>query len=228
MIRACGAECDTVRSSLSDESRPRGLPCASCWLKQDLLFFSFLLFIKRPCCRTCRRARASSYKAQLHGMLFIGFYLLGSLVFVRMGASFSLRDAGYSLKGAGDRRQSLLRECQANAPNSPLPPREWVTRSEGDGERQFKVMSWNVLSDALSGANPELGGFTCEKECLEWGVRKFRLLEEILRWDCDVIALQEVDHNDDWFAPRLGQAGYCCSFVKKPASPTLRYGSLEG
>ncbi|KAG5176946.1 Endonuclease/exonuclease/phosphatase [Tribonema minus] len=85
-----------------------------------------------------------------------------------------------------------------------------------------------VLCDALSGASPDLGGFVrSPPESLRWSSRKWRILEEILRFDADIITLCEVDHYDDWVAPMLATVGYRGCFVKKPASPTLQYGDLE-
>lgn len=52
---------------------------------------------------------------------------------------------------------------------------------------------------------------------------RWRILEEILRWDCDVLALQEVDHHHDWLSPMLQKEGYRSLFVKKPCAPGLEY-----
>ena len=85
-----------------------------------------------------------------------------------------------------------------------------------------------MLADALSGLQEAKGGFYAAPEgCLEWEVRKWRLLEEVLRADADVIAMEEVDHYADWFAPRLEQAGYVGTFLKKPNSPCLKFSDLE-
>lgn len=48
---------------------------------------------------------------------------------------------------------------------------------------------------------------------------RWRLLEEILKWDCDVLVLQEVDHHHDWLSPMLAKEGYRSLFVKKPVAP---------
>lgn len=51
----------------------------------------------------------------------------------------------------------------------------------------------------------------------------WKLLEEILRWDCDVLVLQEVDHHHDWLSPMLAKEGYRSLFVKKPIAPGLTF-----
>jgi mRNA deadenylase 3'-5' endonuclease subunit Ccr4 len=71
------------------------------------------------------------------------------------------------------------------------------------------LLQWNVLCDGLSGANPDLGGFVrSPKESLLWEFRKWRMLEELLRSDCDIISLCEVDHYDDWIRPMMSRVGY--------------------
>ena len=60
---------------------------------------------------------------------------------------------------------------------------------------------------------------------IKWEARRERLLEEIFRHhgpEPDVIALEEVDHFDDWFRPQLQKRGYRGFFLKKPKSPCLK------
>ncbi|CAM9698954.1 unnamed protein product [Discosporangium mesarthrocarpum] len=118
--------------------------------------------------------------------------------------------------------------------------REWVTthcRDEGSAgtgstfeagamSRSVSVLQWNVLCDGLSGKHPQKGGFVMSPpDSLDWEKRKWRILEEILAWDCDIITLQEVDHHEDWFSPQLERLGYRGLFVKKPDAAGLAYGS---
>ncbi|CAM9457882.1 unnamed protein product [Chrysoparadoxa australica] len=84
------------------------------------------------------------------------------------------------------------------------------------------------LCDYLSGNNPELGGFIkAPPGSLDWEARKWRIMEEVLRVECDVIVLCEVDHYDDFMRPLLEGCGYRSLFVGKPASPCLQYGSAQ-
>ncbi|CBJ28400.1 conserved unknown protein [Ectocarpus siliculosus] len=57
----------------------------------------------------------------------------------------------------------------------------------------------------------------CVRSC------RWKLLEEILRWDCDVLVLQEVDHHHDWLSPMLAKQGYRSLFVKKPLAPGMAF-----
>lgn len=52
---------------------------------------------------------------------------------------------------------------------------------------------------------------------------RWKILEEILRWDCDVLVLQEVDHHHDFLSPMLAQEGYRSLFVKKPLAPGMAF-----
>lgn len=56
-----------------------------------------------------------------------------------------------------------------------------------------------------------------------WKPYSWKILEEILRWDCDVLALQEVDHHHDFLSPMLAKSGYRSIFVKKPCAPGRAY-----
>eukprot|EP00752_Nemacystus_decipiens_P013469 g11929.t3 len=90
--------------------------------------------------------------------------------------------------------------------------------------KKLKVLSWNVLCDGLSGAHPTRGGFLkAPKGSLDWEKRRWKILEEILKWDCDVLVLQEVDHHHDWLSPMLAKEGYRSLFVKKPIAPGIAF-----
>ena len=87
------------------------------------------------------------------------------------------------------------------------------------------MVQFSVLADGLSGRDTKLGGFdSAPKDSLKWEARRERLLEEIFRHgpEPDVIALEEVDHFDDWFMPQLQKRGYRGFFLKKPKSPCLK------
>lgn len=52
---------------------------------------------------------------------------------------------------------------------------------------------------------------------------RWKILEEILKWDCDVLVLQEVGHHHDWLSPMLAKEGYRSLFVKKPIAPGIAF-----
>lgn len=77
---------------------------------------------------------------------------------------------------------------------------------------------------------PDYGGFKksveAGKEALNFdGFRKFRVLQEILRNEADVIAVQEMDHFGDFFLPAMEHYGYTGLFHPKTNSPTLEFGT---
>ena len=44
------------------------------------------------------------------------------------------------------------------------------------------------------------------------------VLEELLGYEGDILSLQEVDHYDDFFAPKLEAEGYTGEFLKRPSA----------
>ena len=66
----------------------------------------------------------------------------------------------------------------------------------------IRVLQFNVLARGLS-SPPNNGGFLLSPvDCLDFEhYRKYRLLEEILRFEPDIVTLEELDHYDDFFKP---------------------------
>ena len=95
-----------------------------------------------------------------------------------------------------------------------------------------RLLQFNMLAQGLSSA-PSYGGFTktveAGKEALDFDkYRKFRVLEEILRSEADIVAVQEMDHFHDFFLPALRHFGYTGAFYPKTNSPTLGFGKTVG
>jgi len=79
-------------------------------------------------------------------------------------------------------------------------------------------MHFNALADCLAKHAPLLGprrGFRCTPEALSWEGRRERIKRELLRYDCDVLGVCEVDHYDDFFAPTLEPEGYDGAYKRK-------------
>lgn len=86
----------------------------------------------------------------------------------------------------------------------------------------LRIQQYNVLADGLSALRPDLGGFSrATPEMLNWDNRKHRLLDEIKKYDADIITLQEVDHYYDFFLPEMNKLGYIGHFAPKPTSACL-------
>jgi mRNA deadenylase 3'-5' endonuclease subunit Ccr4 len=57
---------------------------------------------------------------------------------------------------------------------------------------QFRIMQWNGLAKSL--CNPKnLNNLTYDWECF----RKWRLLQELVRYNCDIMCLEEADFYND-------------------------------
>ncbi|XP_074650735.1 nocturnin-like [Tubulanus polymorphus] len=89
----------------------------------------------------------------------------------------------------------------------------------------IRVMQWNLLAQALCGADDNF--VRCPPEALKWKSRKWKILREILTYDPDVIALQEVDHFD-FLERALNSVGYSGTFEPKPDSPCLYVAGNDG
>lgn len=84
------------------------------------------------------------------------------------------------------------------------------------------VVQFNTLADGLSAKEPRKGGFLeTPPGSLEFDYRGRRLMEEVFRHGVlpDVVAMQEVDHFEDWFEPIMTSLGYKGRFLSKPNSP---------
>ena len=89
-----------------------------------------------------------------------------------------------------------------------------------------RLLQFNMLAEGLS-AEPDFGGFTqTPVDSLDFHkFRKFRLLEELLRYNADIIAIEECDHFDDFFLPALKLHGYDGRFFPKRNASTLNFGA---
>lgn len=86
------------------------------------------------------------------------------------------------------------------------------------GENQYRVMHWNILANQLSGyegkyANADKN-FASPRECLPWHFRRWRILEEIVMYDPDIITLVELDEGEDLMTD-LKPLGYEMIYIEK-------------
>ncbi|XP_068436564.1 protein angel homolog 1 isoform X2 [Clinocottus analis] len=85
----------------------------------------------------------------------------------------------------------------------------------------FTVMSYNILAQDLLEANPEL--YThCPLEVLDWSCRCSLILEEVQKWEPDILCLQEVqeNHYHEQLYPVLSHMGYTCVFKRRTGNKT--------
>merc|ERR1719228_1445758 len=96
--------------------------------------------------------------------------------------------------------------------------RKFSTKQEQVSKEEMRIFQWNLLSQTLG---TQLDNFVkCDPRALNWNTRRWRLLEEIIEHDPDIICLQEVDHFK-FLQRALGSIGYEGHFVPKPDSPCL-------
>jgi len=79
-------------------------------------------------------------------------------------------------------------------------------------------MHFNALADCLARSAPILSnkrGFRCEPAALQWDRRSALLRQELLKHDCDIISLCEIDHFEDFFEPELSRESYVGTFKRK-------------
>lgn len=119
--------------------------------------------------------------------------------------------------------ETLLEKCHKELSQfEPLLSRSfYYVRDVDDKEKtenSFRVMQWNVLSQALGVRNDNF--IACPKEALAWKTRRYRMLEEMLVYLPDVLCLQEVDHFN-FLNKMLRLINYQGIFFPKPDSPCI-------
>jgi len=123
--------------------------------------------------------------------------------------------------------EQLLLRCKSNLKDCPPPFDRTLTKQSGcsDSENTIRVFQWNQLSQTLGTKNDKF--VQCDPTALDWSTRRWRLIEEILRHDPDIVCLQEVDHFK-LLQNALGSVGYIGRFVPKPDSPCIYLPSNNG
>ncbi|KAE8877193.1 hypothetical protein PF005_g13479 [Phytophthora fragariae] len=99
------------------------------------------------------------------------------------------------------------------------PPRSADDPSVPITASTFRFMSFNVLADYLV-QNDRENEPAKRHVKYDWEYRRGRLVKEILRWLPDVVNLQEVDHFEDFFEPRLRNAGYMGVYKRRTGETT--------
>ena len=123
-------------------------------------------------------------------------------------------------------REDFLKKCQRHLQGSSI-PRQWhssrLKERSLPSDEIIRVQHWNSLAQALSQDN----FVKCPPEALEWKTRKFRILEELLLYNADIICLEEVDYFE-FVHKSLIAVGYEGHFFPKPNSPCLKLPNHSG
>lgn len=123
--------------------------------------------------------------------------------------------------------QELLKRCKLQLGDLPRPFERKIRWGSGqlDSTDTFRIFQWNQLSQTLGTKKDRF--VRCSPVALDWSTRRWRLIEELVRYDPDIICLQEVDHYK-LLEMALGSVGYKGSFVPKPDSPCIYLDSNNG
>ncbi|KAG7394236.1 RNA exonuclease ngl2 [Phytophthora boehmeriae] len=83
----------------------------------------------------------------------------------------------------------------------------------------FRVMSFNVLADYLV-INDSKVEPAKRHQKYKWEYRRDGLVREILAYEPDIVCLQEVDHFEDFFEPKLQKAGFVGVYKRRTGETT--------
>ncbi|RZF37610.1 hypothetical protein LSTR_LSTR014132 [Laodelphax striatellus] len=120
--------------------------------------------------------------------------------------------------------EDFLKHCRKGLEDTPLVSRRFVNiehPERGDITKlssKIRVLQWNILSQSLGESVDNF--VACPESALEWRRRRQQLSEEIVRYQPDIICLQEVDHFN-YFQKTLSTQGFKGIFFPKPDSPCI-------
>jgi len=122
-----------------------------------------------------------------------------------------------------------LKELKKQYPEfQDLFPRKFINVAKRDitdaenNKNTFTIMQFNMLADGLSGAytikETEKTFTGVDKACLEFTYRILRIVEELTRFDPDIITLEECD-TLKFIMNYLTPMDYSCEYQEKSSSP---------
>ncbi|CAD5220592.1 unnamed protein product [Bursaphelenchus okinawaensis] len=128
---------------------------------------------------------------------------------------------GHSPQGSKKLLQHLLDGLATNT--KPPPARKWFKIPHPSIDKpvaEFTVFCYNVLCDKYATTN--LYSY-CPSWALNWEYRKNAIIKEILRYNADIVALQEVEAEQFklLFEPNLKEHGYSGIFAPKSRAKTM-------
>ncbi|KAL0581926.1 Glucose-repressible alcohol dehydrogenase transcriptional effector [Marasmius crinis-equi] len=105
------------------------------------------------------------------------------------------------------------------------PPRQIIRRAgaspKSEQDETFSVLCYNILCPQY--ASPSLYHYT-PAWALPWEYRRMRIMDEIRRYSCDLVCLQEVDWDiyDEWLREEMEREKYSCFFCPSWAKKLQR------
>lgn len=155
--------------------------------------------------------------------------------------SYQLRNTPHPFKRSWKRASNLDNNLYLGKHGSDKPRKNSVFESSIGGgiTENIRILQWNALSQSKKMTVKTIGFQTspniwlvsalgtkndnfikCPKSALDWNIRRFRMLEEMIQHKPDIICLQEIDHFG-FFERALGCLGYKGMFFPKPDSPCI-------
>lgn len=167
-----------------------------------------------------RRARAQCWRMRPCGRAEYGRIGVVAEPLPRSDASV------HALSTLADVRAAAIQYAETFVPRSTLLARSFVptpgSATTTSKPATLRFLQFNMLARGLS-SGPRFGGFTkTPRACLDFhAYRKLRVLEEMLRFGPDVVAVEECDHFHDFLQPAMDQFGYDGVYQPKRDAPGL-------
>ncbi|TYJ07488.1 hypothetical protein E1A91_A11G007200v1 [Gossypium mustelinum] len=109
---------------------------------------------------------------------------------------------------------SILRQPTTSYDSPPEILRHWIELQQPLASHdRFTVASYNILADRNASKHKDLY-LNVPSNYIRWGYRKRVLCEEIMRWNPDIICMQEVDKYFD-LRNTMEKAGYVGSYKRR-------------
>uniref|UniRef100_A0A1I8ITI9 Nocturnin n=1 Tax=Macrostomum lignano TaxID=282301 RepID=A0A1I8ITI9_9PLAT len=128
--------------------------------------------------------------------------------------STSQGEDGSSAGAATAARQQLLAAVEQHCSNSPCPAgplsrqfRQLIPSDSVMQSGQFRVLHWNILAQALTGAEGGSHFDRVEPGVTSWERRRWYLLRELLRFQPDILCLNEILYNTHRFECLQSETG---------------------
>jgi CCR4-NOT transcription complex subunit 6 len=129
--------------------------------------------------------------------------------------------------------ETLFAYLRDNMQPLPRPPeRQFILNPSfslplNQNENMIRVLTYNILAECYT--NEEFF-YYCPSWALSWDRRRDMILEEILKYDCDIICLQEVEMGQytQFFEPELQKHGYEGRFAPKSRARTMNDWTVDG
>ncbi|XP_046447618.1 nocturnin-like isoform X2 [Daphnia pulex] len=112
--------------------------------------------------------------------------------------------------------EDMLQRCRKELAALPIRIERNFPRDRPAGS--IRLLQWNILSQSLGEHNDNF--VRCPLEALDWRTRRYRIVEEIVEYNPDIICLQEVDHYQ-FLSRALRTQGYEGIYFPKPDSPCI-------